>query len=61
MLAIIRAVITWWTTHYLTYHWLSKLHGTLKVVVANDEQKRAEDKIVVASHAKAKAKVRKMV
>ena len=61
MLAVIRAVITQWTAHYLAYHWLLELHGTLKVVVANDKEKRAEDKIVVTGDAKAKAKVRKMV
>ena len=61
MLAVIRAVITQWTAHYLAYHRLLELHGTLKVVVANDEEKRAEDKIVVTGDAKAKAKARKMV
>ena len=61
MLAVIRAVITRWTAHYLAYRRLLELHGTLKVVVANDEEKRAEDKIVVTGDAKAKAKARKMV
>ena len=61
MLAIIRAVITWWTAHYLAYCWLLELHGTLQVVVVNDKEKRAEDKIVVTSDAKAKANARRMV
>ena len=60
MLAVIRAVISQWTAHYLAYCWLLELHGTLNVVVVNDEEKRAEDKIVTGD-AKAKAKVRKMV
>ena len=61
MLAVIRAVISQWAAHYLAYCKLLELHGTLNVVVVNDEEKRAEDKIVVTGDAKAKDKVRKMV
>ena len=58
-LAVIRAVLTRWTAHYMAYRRLLKLHPALESVIANDAmQSRDKDKTVVMGDAKAKCKSR---
>jgi hypothetical protein len=61
-LAVIRAVLTRWTSHYMAYRRLLDLRLALDAVVANDAlQSRDEDKTVVTGDAKAKRKALQMV
>jgi hypothetical protein len=61
-LAVIRAVLTRWTAHYMAYRRLLELRPALESVIANDAmQSRDEDKTVVTGDAKAKRKSRRMV
>jgi hypothetical protein len=54
--AVIRAVITRWTAHYLAYRRLLELKPTLMSVVFADEARRDDQKQIVTGDTKAKAK-----
>jgi hypothetical protein len=61
-LSVIRAVLTWWTAHYVAYQRLLELHPILESVIANDAmQARDEDRTVITGDAKAKCTSHQMV
>lgn len=59
ILAIIRAVITRWTAHYLAYRRLTQVRGTLRMVSDNDTAKPVSQ--IVTGDARAKAKATSMI
>jgi hypothetical protein len=59
--AVIRAVLTRWTMHYLAYRRLRELRNVIITVVEDDERKPIKDSQVVTGDTKAKEKARKMV
>lgn len=59
--AVIRAVLTRWTSHYLAFYRLLQLHKTLLSIIYADEAAPVEKKKIVIGDAKAKAKSRRMV
>lgn len=60
-LAVIRAVLTQWTAHYMAYRRLLELRPALEIVIANDALKNQDDKVVITGDRKAKTKASKMV
>lgn len=61
-LAVLRAVITRWTAHYVSFRRLLELKASLQTVISADEmQPDAAKKLVVTGNAKAKRKARRMV
>lgn len=61
--SVIRAVITRWTAHYLTYHWLILLRPALMMVITSDSariQSRLGSRIVTGN-ASAQRKAERMV
>jgi hypothetical protein len=58
--AVIRAVLTRWTAHYMAYHRLLELRPKLLSILYDDEGLPADQKLIVIGDAKAKAKSRAM-
>jgi hypothetical protein len=61
VLSVIRAVLTWWTAHYLSYQRLLALRRTLEIMVENDDKLRPQDKIVINGDRSSRAKAMEMV
>lgn len=59
-LSVIRAILTWWMAHYMAYRRLLELEAQLRLLIAQDENRRPAEKIVISGDAKAKAKARRM-
>ena len=59
--AVIRAVLTRWTAHYLSYTRLLDLRSVLVMVVEVDSHQPDKDRRVIAGDAKARKKVTDMV
>lgn len=59
--AVIRAVLTRWTAHYLSYSRLMDLRSVLVVVAEMDSRRPEKDRCVVAGDTRAKQKARDMV
>ena len=59
--AVIRAVLTRWTAHYLSYTRLLDLRSVLVMVVEMDSRRPEKDRCVVAGDAKSRNKARDMV
>ena len=59
--AVIRAVLTRWTAHYLSYSRLLDLRSVLIMVVDMDSRRLEKDRCVIAGDAKAKKKANDMV
>lgn len=60
-LAVLRAVITRWTAHFVAFRRLLALKKDLLAVIYNDNTKAPNDKLIVIGDAKAKAKATKMI
>ncbi|KAF7322734.1 hypothetical protein HMN09_00052300 [Mycena chlorophos] len=60
LLAIIRAVLTRWTSHYLAFTRLLEISGPLKLLVSQEDL-RGPDNQIITSDSKAKARARAMV
>ena len=60
-LAVLRAVLTRWTSHYLAYCRLDDLRLALQTVVQNDVILPDEKKCVIIGDSRAKEKARSMV
>lgn len=63
-LAIIRAVITWWTAHYLAYSQLHEVRPALQALISRDEARdprTSPESDIITGDARAKAKAQKMV
>ncbi|KAI0072997.1 hypothetical protein K474DRAFT_1604154 [Panus rudis PR-1116 ss-1] len=60
-LAVLRAVITRWTTHYLAYARLLVLQLPLQSLVQNDATLAPDQRCVIIGDARAKAKAEEMV
>jgi hypothetical protein len=61
VLSVIRAVLTRWTAHYLSYQRLLALRRTLEIMVENDDKLRPQDKLVVNGDRSSRAKATEMV
>lgn len=61
VLSVIRAVLTRWTAHYLSYQRLLNLRRTLEIMVENDDKLRPQDKIVVNGDRSSRTKATEMV
>lgn len=59
--SVIRAVLTRWTAHYLSYSRLLDLRSVLIMVVEMDSRRQEKDRCVVAGDAKSKKKAKEMV
>jgi len=59
--AVIRAVITRWTSHYMAIKRLLELKPSLMSVVYADEARSTPDKLIVIGDAKAKRKAHAMI
>nr|GAT59230.1 predicted protein [Mycena chlorophos] len=60
LLAIIRAVLTRWTSHYLAFTRLLEISGPLKLLVSQEDL-RGPDNQIITGDSKAKARARAMV
>ncbi|KAF7320798.1 hypothetical protein HMN09_00166200 [Mycena chlorophos] len=60
LLAIIRAVLTRWTSHYLAFTRLLEISGPLKLLVSQEDL-RGPDNQIITSDSKVKARARAMV
>jgi hypothetical protein len=59
--AVICAVLTRWTAHYLAYSRLIQLSPTLKLLVQQDEMRATPNSRLITGDKKAKEKARRMV
>lgn len=60
-LAVLQAVLTRWTAHYVAYRRLLQLYPTLRSLVLSDLTKPDSTKVLVSGDAAAKRKGREMV
>ena len=59
--AVIRAVLTWWTMHYQSYHRLGELHDIIVMVVNDDVKRPVQEHHMIRGDVKARAKAEVMV
>lgn len=59
--AVIRAVLTRWTSHFLAYRRLLELQPSLVAIVYADEAREPSQRKIIIGDAKAKAKSRSMI
>ena len=60
-LAVLRAILTRWTAHYVAYRRLLQLYPSLKGLVLSDLTKHDAEKVLVSGDSAAKRKAREMV
>jgi hypothetical protein len=60
-IAVIRAVITRWTAHYLAFDRLLSLRPTLIALINLDAGRQEKDKVVISGDKAAKIRSRKMI
>lgn len=59
--SVIRAVLTRWTAHYQAYKRMLELRASLVAIIAADDARPSDKKLIVTGDRKAKDQARKMI